>query len=82
VRSPVTTEMKVRGRAKSAQAARNRTRVLLVDSHPVTRMGLAHLIKGKPDLVVCDEVGDAAEALETLKKKRTESRAFRTWTAR
>jgi DNA-binding NarL/FixJ family response regulator len=34
----------------------------------VTRIGLAHLINGQPDLVVCDEAGNAAEALETLKE--------------
>ena len=67
-RSPVTTEMKARERAKPAQGARNGTRVLIVNSHPVTRMGLTQLINGQPDLVVCDEAGNAAEALETLKK--------------
>ena len=66
--SPVATEMKVRERAKPAQGARNQTRVLIVNSHPVTRMGLAQLISGQPDLVVCDEAGNAVEALETLKK--------------
>jgi DNA-binding NarL/FixJ family response regulator len=58
--------MKVR--AKSAQDAKNRTRVLIVNSHPITRMGLAQLINDQPDLVVCDEAGDAAGALEALKE--------------
>jgi DNA-binding NarL/FixJ family response regulator len=31
-------------------------------------MGLGDLINGQPDLVVCDEAGNAAEALQTLKK--------------
>jgi DNA-binding NarL/FixJ family response regulator len=31
-------------------------------------MGLAHLVNGQPDLVVCDEAGNAAEGLETEKK--------------
>ena len=79
---PVTTEIKLRGRAKSAQGVRNRARVLIVNSHPITRMGLGDLINGQPDLVVCDEAGNAAEALQTLKKKRAESCAFRTWAAR
>jgi DNA-binding NarL/FixJ family response regulator len=65
---PVTTEIKLRGRAKSAQGVRNRARVLIVNSHPITRMGLGDLINGQPDLVVCDEAGNAAEALQTLKK--------------
>jgi DNA-binding NarL/FixJ family response regulator len=42
--------------------------VLIVNSHPITRMGLAHLINGQPDLVVCDEAGNATEGFETLKK--------------
>jgi DNA-binding NarL/FixJ family response regulator len=51
-----------------APDATNPTRVIIVNSHPITRMGLAHLIKSQPGLVICDEAGDAAEALETLKK--------------
>jgi DNA-binding NarL/FixJ family response regulator len=43
--------------------------VLIVNSHPITRMGLAQLINDQPDLVVCDEAGDAGKALETLKEK-------------
>jgi len=31
-------------------------------------MGLADLINDQPDLVVCDEAGDSAMALETLKE--------------
>jgi DNA-binding NarL/FixJ family response regulator len=62
--------MKGRERSKSAQHARNRTHVLVVNGHPITRMGLAQLINGEPDLVVCDEVGDAAKALEVLNKGR------------
>jgi DNA-binding NarL/FixJ family response regulator len=42
--------------------------VLIVNSHPITRMGLAQLINDQPDLVVCDEAGDAASALKTVKK--------------
>ena len=42
--------------------------MLIVNSHPITRMGLAQLINDQPDLVVCDEAGDAAGALEALKE--------------
>ncbi len=47
-----------------------RRRILLVDDHPLMREGLAQLINGQDDLVVCGEVEDrvaALEALETLK---------------
>jgi DNA-binding NarL/FixJ family response regulator len=44
----------------------NRKRVLIVDDHPMTRSGLVHLINHQPDLEVCGEVENAAEALEAL----------------
>jgi DNA-binding NarL/FixJ family response regulator len=47
-----------------------RRRVLLVDDHPVVRAGLAKLINGESDLVLCgeaDNVHQAIEAVYTLK---------------
>jgi DNA-binding NarL/FixJ family response regulator len=66
VQSSVAAEMKVRGQTKSAQEAKNRTRVLIVNSHPITRTGLAHMINDQPDLVLCDEAGNAAKVLDAL----------------
>jgi DNA-binding NarL/FixJ family response regulator len=40
--------------------------VLIVNGHPITRMGLAQLINHQLDLVVCDEAGTAAKALDAL----------------
>jgi DNA-binding NarL/FixJ family response regulator len=40
--------------------------VLIVTGHPITRMGLAQLINNQLDLVVCDEAGTAAKALDAL----------------
>jgi DNA-binding NarL/FixJ family response regulator len=45
---------------------RQRTRVLIVDDHPMTRAGLVHVINHQPDLVVCGEAENAAEALDAL----------------
>lgn len=45
------------------------SRILLVDDHPFMRMGLAHLIGRQPDLVICGEVGNPAEALQFLAAK-------------
>jgi DNA-binding NarL/FixJ family response regulator len=49
-----------------ANPAKNRTRVLIVDDHPMTRAGLVHVINHQPDLVVCCEAENAAEALDAV----------------
>ncbi|HEU4679413.1 MAG TPA: response regulator transcription factor [Terrimicrobiaceae bacterium] len=40
-----------------------KTRVLIVDDHPITRSGLSYLINHQPDMVTCCEAQNAAEAL-------------------
>ena len=39
-------------------------RILLVEDHPMTRMGLKMMIAGEPGLEVCGEAGNAGEALD------------------
>jgi DNA-binding NarL/FixJ family response regulator len=51
---------------KSGKEATDRTGVLIVNSHPITRIGLAQLINKQLDLVVYDEAGTAAKALDAL----------------
>jgi DNA-binding NarL/FixJ family response regulator len=46
-----------------ASPATNRMRVLIVDDHPMTRAGLVYLINHQPDLIVCAEADNAADAL-------------------
>ncbi len=42
------------------------TRILIVDDHPLVRTGFAQLIGDCPDLEVCGEAGDMAEALKQI----------------
>lgn len=42
------------------------TRILIVDDHPLVRSGFAQLIGDCPDLEVCGEAGDMAEALAQI----------------
>lgn len=45
-----------------------RTRILLVDDHAVVRFGIAQLVNRQPDLMVCGEEEDAANALSAIAK--------------
>lgn len=52
---------------KTSQGAK---RILLVDSHPMLRAGLAQLIAHEPDLVVGGEADTAAQALNLIAARR------------
>jgi len=47
-----------------------KTRILIVDDHPMTRGGLVHLINHQPEMVVYGEAEDAAQALDLLASER------------
>lgn len=47
-----------------------RTQVLIVDDHPTVRMGLAACIGTEPDLAVCGQAADAAQAMSILEACR------------
>lgn len=49
-------------------AVRTRTKIFLVDDHPMMREGLAQLIAQETDLAVCGEADDAASALQQIIK--------------
>lgn len=42
-------------------------RILVVDDHPLVRLGIATLISAEPDLVVCGEAGTARDALAMIR---------------
>jgi DNA-binding NarL/FixJ family response regulator len=43
-----------------------KTRLLILDDHPMMRDGLAQLINNEPDLSVCGQAGTGAEGLEMV----------------
>ena len=45
-----------------------RRRILVVDDHPLMRVGLCEIIRNTPDLEVCAEAGSPAEVLTLLHK--------------
>ena len=47
-------------------ASATKSRVFLVDDHPIVRQGLALLINREPDLVVCGQADGAPAALHSL----------------
>src|SRR5208337_1192218 len=44
----------------------NVKRILIVDDHPLIRRGLAQLINGEKDLVVCGDASDINTAIEMI----------------
>ena len=48
-------------------SAQKKHRVLIVDDHPIVRRGLSDLIALEPDLEVCGEAADMAEAINQIK---------------
>ena len=52
------------------QAAMKKSRILVVDDHPIVRQGLALLINQEADLVVCGEAEEATGAMHVLASSR------------
>jgi DNA-binding NarL/FixJ family response regulator len=50
------------------EKSESKTRILVVDDHPVVRHGLILLINHESDLAVCAEAENAAGALDNLEK--------------
>lgn len=55
-------------KAKTSKAQKSKTRILVVDDHPMMRQGLAALINNEPDLTVCCEAENAAQALVAISR--------------
>lgn len=44
----------------------NKTRVLIVDDHPVMRLGMVELLEGEPDMEICGTASDVPEGLQQI----------------
>ena len=53
---------------KTRKAQTEKTRLLILDDHPMMREGLAQLINNEPDLAVCGQAGTGVEGLELVAK--------------
>ena len=51
----------------SMSKTQTKTQVLIVDDHPMVRDWLAQMIRREPDLAVCGEASDGAEAIEAVR---------------
>jgi len=50
------------------KTAENKTKILIVDDHPIVRRGLAELINHENDLAVCGHAEDSHEALRAIRE--------------
>ncbi len=55
---------------KSNEKGETKSRVFIVDDHPLVREGLSNLINQQDDLIVCGDAEDAAQALAGIGVKK------------
>src|SRR6266478_8163388 len=55
---------------KKSEKPAGKTRILIVDDHPMMRQGLALLIDHEPDLVTCGEADTAGQALNLIASQK------------
>jgi len=54
----------------SIKQAAAKTRILIVDDHPIVREGLSLMMNREPDLMICGEAEDASAALTAISTTR------------
>jgi len=56
--------------AHPSKTVARKSRIFIVDDHPLVRERLANLINGQDDLIVCGEAEDSARAIAAIRKAR------------
>jgi len=56
----------------SSGTVAGKSRVFIVDDHPLVREGVTNLINAQDDVMVCGEARDSAEAIDGIAKERPE----------
>jgi DNA-binding NarL/FixJ family response regulator len=56
--------------AELSETGDRKSRVFIVDDHPLVREGLANLINGQDDFIVCGEAEDSAQAIAGIIQAR------------
>lgn len=51
---------------KTTMAATAKSRIMMVDDHPIVREGMAQFLNAQPDLDLCGHASDVGEALENM----------------
>jgi DNA-binding NarL/FixJ family response regulator len=51
---------------------RTPARILIVDDHPILRLGLRHLLEGQPDLSIAGEADSAESAIRVVRSTRVD----------
>ncbi|MBZ5583919.1 MAG: response regulator transcription factor [Acidobacteriia bacterium] len=50
--------------------AANKSTVLVVDDHPIMRLGIAAIIDAQPDMTVCGQAGSGEDAVRMFRERR------------
>jgi len=56
--------------AMKEQTAKRKTKILVVDDHPIVRYGISRILNKEDDLAVCGEAEDGNEALQAIEKQK------------
>ena len=55
---------------KQMKAEEDKSKILVVDDHPMVREGLVRLVENEQDLMICGQADDAPEALKAISETR------------